>query len=494
MKIAGKRIMAVFIAAVMMLVMVPLLGTQKAYAEELIDFGNSYNCDWRYFKNASGKYVLHIGNMVGCDGDMGNYKLNSDFESTAAWAQYRNQVDELEFDGVTNIGDYAFYQFTKLSKVDLRDVKRIGDHAFYACTGLTSIHIDGDECVIENQAFDECWRNGIVMDEVMLEGVKTLGDHAFGEVDCWDLYLGEGLESIGPSCFYCNEKLWGVTIPQSCKAIDRNAFYGCENMESAIILNPSCTIGEYAFDKGTILGLKDSTAKIYADNNGLQFYAIGDVGSGEIDLTSGAADLDVDKFYGNDSTIEHTIEALVDYELVAGKKEKIDTSTFYSIDADEDGSYDFVHEWKESVIHPVTVLPGCSVGGEITFNLSQDAIQASAEKGRPVYSTLIVRLPKLKNPMTVGAKTAAVKYSKLKKKNQILTVSKVLKIKNIKGTIHFKKLKGNSKITVNTATGKVTVKKGLKKGKYNIKVKVTDSGNDSYKEGAKTVTFRIWVK
>ena len=30
--------------------------------------------------------------------------------------------------------------------------------------------------------------------------------------------------------------------------------------------------------------------------------------------------------------------------------------------------------------------------------------------------------------------------------------------------------------------------------KYNIKVKVTDSGNDSYKEGAKTVTFRIWVK
>ena len=174
MKNAGKRIMAVFIAAVMMLVMVPLLGTQKAYAEELIDFGNSYNCDWRYFKNASGKYVLHIGNMVGCDGDMGNYKLNSDFESTAAWAQYRNQVDELEFDGVTNIGDYAFYQFTKLSKVDLRDVKRIGDHAFYACTGLTSIHIDGDECVIENQAFDECERNDIVMDEAVYDGSSAI--------------------------------------------------------------------------------------------------------------------------------------------------------------------------------------------------------------------------------------------------------------------------------------------------------------------------------
>ena len=496
MKSAVKKIMSVLIVAAMVITFIPILGTQTASAMGLIDpnaQGTTGNCKWSVEGTGAGNPVTLFITATSNDGRMSDYVYSSG-DSNAPWLKYRDQIEAVEFKNVVYIGKYALYGCEKIRELEIDGVSRIGESAFYACRGLESIHINGVDCVIEDEAFDECFSNGIKMNAVELNGVKSLGNQAFGAVESYDLKLGEGLESIGKRCFFDNETLIGVTIPRSCKSIGEEAFAECKKMEFAIILNPSCTIGKDAFEKGPILGLKDSTAKTYADNNGLQFYAIGDVGSGEIDLTSGAADLDVDKFYGNDSTIEQTIEALVEYGLVAGKKEKIDTSTFYSIDADEDGSYDFVHEWKESVIHPVTVLPGCSVGGEITFNLSQDAIQASAEKGRPVYSTLIVRLPKLKNPMTVGAKTAAVKYSKLKKKNQILTVSKVLKIKNAKGTIRFKKLKGNSKITVNTATGKVTVKKGLKKGKYNIKVKVTDSGNDSYKEGAKTVTFRIWVK
>lgn len=98
------------------------------------------------------------------------------------------------------------------------------------------------------------------------------------------------------------------------------------------------------------------------------------------------------------------------------------------------------------------------------------------------------------NPLTVKAKKATVKLAKLNNKNQTLKVSKVLKVSKAEGTIRYAKKSGNKKITINKRTGKVTVKKGLRKGTYKIKVKVTAAGNGNYKKGTKTVTVRIKVK
>ena len=50
------------------------------------------------------------------------------------------------------------------------------------------------------------------------------------------------------------------------------------------------------------------------------------------------------------------------------------------------------------------------------------------------------------------------------------------------------------KIVINSKTGNITVKKGLKKGTYKVKVKVTAAGNTDYKKVTKTVTFKIKVK
>ena len=100
------------------------------------------------------------------------------------------------------------------------------------------------------------------------------------------------------------------------------------------------------------------------------------------------------------------------------------------------------------------------------------------------------------NPMTVNGKTAKVKKKKLKKKNQTVAVSKVFKFSKETGPYLFVKLSGNKKITINKTTGKVTVKKKLKKGTYKIKVKVMSRGNSKYRasDDWKTVTFRIKVK
>lgn len=104
-------------------------------------------------------------------------------------------------------------------------------------------------------------------------------------------------------------------------------------------------------------------------------------------------------------------------------------------------------------------------------------------------------LEKADNTLTVKGKTATVKYASLQKGKQTLAPKKVLSVNGAKGTVIYQKKSGNKKITINKKTGKVTVKKGLKKGKtYKVKVKVTAAGNRTYQSGTKTATFKIKVK
>jgi hypothetical protein len=104
-------------------------------------------------------------------------------------------------------------------------------------------------------------------------------------------------------------------------------------------------------------------------------------------------------------------------------------------------------------------------------------------------------IQKAANPLKGKGKTAEVKYSKVKKKDQTLKVSKVLTFtKKGQGTLTYAKSGGNKKITVAKKTGAVTVKKGLKKGKYPVKVKVKAAGNANYKAATQTLTFTVWVK
>ena len=89
----------------------------------------------------------------------------------------------------------------------------------------------------------------------------------------------------------------------------------------------------------------------------------------------------------------------------------------------------------------------------------------------------------------VSSKT--ISAASLKKKSQSFTLGASV---NSKGTLSYKKTSGNSGISVNSKTGKVTVKKGLKKGTYKIKVQVKAAAKGNYKAGTKTVTVTVKVK
>ena len=106
---------------------------------------------------------------------------------------------------------------------------------------------------------------------------------------------------------------------------------------------------------------------------------------------------------------------------------------------------------------------------------------------------LTFKITKANNPITAKSKTATVKYSKLKKKNQTVERKNAITVSKAQGSVTYAKSSGNKKITV-AKNGKITVKKGLKKGTYKVKIKVTASGNSTYKAKSNTVAVTIKIK
>ena len=86
----------------------------------------------------------------------------------------------------------------------------------------------------------------------------------------------------------------------------------------------------------------------------------------------------------------------------------------------------------------------------------------------------------------VSGRTATVKYSKLKKNEQTLAAAKVFRFtdksdEELKFTLVSAETGAKTFIKyfkVNSATGKVTIKQGLKEGTYIVKVNIGPAGED----------------
>ena len=104
------------------------------------------------------------------------------------------------------------------------------------------------------------------------------------------------------------------------------------------------------------------------------------------------------------------------------------------------------------------------------------------------------------NPLTVKrkSKTVKIRRAKLKKKKQTISRKKIMSVSKGRGTVRYSlssvsKKKYKKYFTINKKTGKVTVKKGLKKGKYRLTIRVTASGNDEYKKKSAYVKTTVRV-
>ena len=101
------------------------------------------------------------------------------------------------------------------------------------------------------------------------------------------------------------------------------------------------------------------------------------------------------------------------------------------------------------------------------------------------------KIKKAKKPTTVKTAKKTVKLKDVKKKT--VTVKKAFTVKGAKGKLSYTRVKkGSSKYLLLSKKGKVTVKKGAKKGTYTIIIKITAKGTKNYKK--KSVTKKVTVK
>ena len=110
---------------------------------------------------------------------------------------------------------------------------------------------------------------------------------------------------------------------------------------------------------------------------------------------------------------------------------------------------------------------------------------------KKAVKTITVKVAKGTPTVTAKVTSKTLKYTSVKKSTQSFSLGAAV---NSKGTLSYKKTYGTSAITVNSKTGKIYVKKGLKKGTYRVKIQIKAAARGYYNAGSKTVTVTVKVK
>lgn len=150
-------------------------------------------------------------------------------------------VDE----GVTSIGNQAFYRCPSFTSITLPDsITRIGNMAFYE-SNLTDITIPDTVTSFGNLMFNDTpWLEArqrenplIIINNILLDGTACTGD----------VVIPDGVKAVEAHAFYQCEGITSVEIPEGVTYIGLDAFYKCSNLESVTVPDSVEYIGGAAF-------------------------------------------------------------------------------------------------------------------------------------------------------------------------------------------------------------------------------------------------------
>ena len=133
------------------------------------------------------------------------------------------------YDSIDNLS--PVYNNLNVKKIVIEDgVTSIGELAFYKCSSLTNITIPGNVESIGESAFYSCDN---LMDVTLQDGVKSIGNAAF--ILCNNLtniVLPNSVTSIGYFAFKDCTSLTSIKIPDSVTVIGRSAFANCSSLKT----------------------------------------------------------------------------------------------------------------------------------------------------------------------------------------------------------------------------------------------------------------------
>ena len=134
-------------------------------------------------------------------------------------------------DGVTSIGDYAFWNCTGLTSISIpNNVTSIGNSAFESCSQLASIEIPSSVTSIGERAFKNCSQLASIE---IPKSVTSIGKYAFsGCSGLTSITILGGVTSIGNFAFRYCRSLASITIPDSVTSIGVVVFDSCTNLKT----------------------------------------------------------------------------------------------------------------------------------------------------------------------------------------------------------------------------------------------------------------------
>ncbi|MBQ9880306.1 MAG: leucine-rich repeat protein, partial [Clostridia bacterium] len=253
------------------------------------------------------------------------------------WYSSRDGIHNVVItDGVTSIGDRAFYGCSGLASVTIPgSMTSIGDSAFLGCTGIESITVapgntvyhSAGNCLIETET------------KTLILGCKNSVIPNDGSVT-----------SIGDSAFYGCEGLTFVVIPDGVTAIGAHAFYECTDLESVAISGSVTTIGDSAF-----YGC-ESLADVYCSASEEEWNRVS-VGSENDPLLNAVFHFGHTHAYGEWTVIKEA--------TCAAEGEKACTCAVCHATKTESVARDTnKHTWNDGVI---TIVPTCASEGVKTY-------------------------------------------------------------------------------------------------------------------------------
>ena len=180
----------------------------------------------------------------------GNGAIADRYSESLPWKESITEV--VIENGVTYVGNYAFYNCTSLTSITIPDsVTSIGGGVFSGCESLTSITIPNSVTFIDDGAFWDCTS---LISITIPSSVTSIGDRAFRVCSSLtSITIPNGVTSIGECAFHGCSSLTSITIPDSVTSIGRYAFWECTSLTSITIPNSVTSIGEGAFSRCTSL-------------------------------------------------------------------------------------------------------------------------------------------------------------------------------------------------------------------------------------------------
>ena len=193
----------------------------------------------------SNVYYELIGGTLHINGTGDMYDWDSYFD--VPWYFERNYIDDIEIsDGVTSIGDFAFYGCTYLGSITVpNSVTSIGDYAFSKCEYLSYFDFPSSLSSIGDYAFWDCTDIRYIS---LPDTCYSFGESVFrGCTNLMDVSLSSAMDTI-PWAMFCDcTSLMDITIPVRVTKIENNAFNGCTALSTITLPAALTDIGNGAF-------------------------------------------------------------------------------------------------------------------------------------------------------------------------------------------------------------------------------------------------------